>query len=64
MLACESNHQTVVQLLLKNKASIYCQDCRGLTAMHYAVKTGNSHLITLLTEGDAALIYMGDYAQR
>ena len=40
------------------------QDNCGRTAMHYAVYSGRSEILALLTSTDTALVHMSDHARR
>lgn len=48
LIACANGHEKVVEILLKNGASVNARDERLCTALHHAAQRGRSQIIDML----------------
>ncbi len=53
MIAIQNNHLTIVKLLIAAKAHVNAQNVRGATALHLAVDTGQTEIVSVLLKNRA-----------
>ncbi len=58
MLASQSGHLAIVELLIAAKAHVNAQNYRGTTSLHVAVAMGQTEIVSVLLKNGADLKVM------
>ena len=62
--ACENGHALIVKTLMENRADPFEKDNCGRTALHYAVYSGATDVLAILTMSNEGIVHVKDHAGR
>ena len=61
MLAAHNGHIGIVDFLIRMGGSVYCQDTKGYTALHFAVVRGHLDIVKLIIAHSAAIVHTKEF---